>query len=231
MSRGELKADAKRAMKEAAVSPYVVTVIMGVILLILGSVQFFLDLWEEFMAEGIIESSANVVLAFGISSAVFYFVNLILSTILQFGYQSYCLKVAARNQNMSYGDLFSAVKYLLKAIGLVLMVSIFTLLWSLLFIIPGIIAACRYSQAVFIMAENPNKGIMECIRESKEMMAGHKWEWFVLGLSFILWDILGVFTCFLAFIYVTPYTTVTLANYYYALKGNSADFTAWEQAY
>lgn len=231
MSRKALKSDAKQAMREAPVSPYLVTIIMGVILLILGSVQFVLDIWEDFMAEGIIESDANMILAFGISSAIFFFINLILSTILQFGYQSYCLKVASRNQSMSYGDLFSTVRYLLKAVGLVVMISIFTILWSLLFFIPGIIASCRYSQAVFIMAENPDKGIMECINESKEMMAGHKWEWFVLSLSFILWDLLGVFTCLLAFIYVSPYTTVTLANYYYALKGNSADFTAWEQAY
>ncbi len=231
MNRKVLKDDAKQAMRAAVVSPYMVTVIMGVILLILSSVQFFLDLWEEFMEKGIIDSDTNIVLAFGISSALFYFVNLILSTILQFGYYSYCLKVAARNQNMSYGDLFSTVRYLLKAVGLVLVMSIFTILWSLLLLIPGIIASCRYSQAIFIMAESPDKGIMECIRESKEMMAGHKWEWFVLGLSFILWDLLGLFTCFLGFIYVAPYTTVTLANYYYGLKNNFADFTAWEKAY
>ncbi|WP_367565873.1 DUF975 family protein [Lacrimispora sp.] len=231
MSREALKADAKQAMREAPISPYLVTIIMVVISSLLGFVQFFLELWGQFMKDGIISNEPDMVLAFGISSAVFFFIYFILSTILQFGYQTYCLKVAARNQSMSYGDLFSAVKYLLKAIGLVFIISLFTFLWSLAFVIPGIIASYRYSQAVFIMAENPDKGIMECIHESKEMMAGHKWELFVLGLSFILWDILGIFTCFLGFIYVIPYRSVTLANYYYALKGNSADFTAWQQAY
>jgi len=122
---------------------------------------------------------------------------------------------------MSYGDLFSSVRYLLKALGLILMVSLLTFLWALLLIVPGIIAAYRYSQAIIIMVEDPNKGIMQCIRESKEMMVGHKWEFFVLELSFILWQLLGLVTCGLAFIYVYPYMKVTFANYYNAIKPNT----------
>uniref|UniRef100_UPI000AD4E94B DUF975 family protein n=1 Tax=Clostridium sp. NkU-1 TaxID=1095009 RepID=UPI000AD4E94B len=98
------------------------------------------------------------------------------------------------------------------------MVSLLTFLWALLLIIPGIIAAYRYSQAIFIMVEDPSKGIMQCIRESKEMMVGHKWEYFVLELSFILWQLLGLVTCGLAYIYVYPYMKVTFANYYNAVK-------------
>lgn len=135
-----------------------------------------------------------------------------------FGYQSYCLKVANRDNTMSYGDLFASTKYLLKALGLSIMIALFTILWSLLFIIPGIIAAYRYSQAIFVLVENPDKGVMQCIRESREMMVGHKWEFFVLELSFILWQLLVLVTCFLANIYVYPYTMVTYANYYNAIK-------------
>ena len=119
---------------------------------------------------------------------------------------------------MSYGDLFSSVLYLLKAIGLTLMISVFVLLWCILLVIPGIIAAYRYSQAIFIMVEDPNKGIMQCIRESKEMMAGHKMEYFILELSFFFWMLLGGVTCGRAYIYVYPYMTVTFANYYNQLK-------------
>jgi uncharacterized membrane protein len=98
------------------------------------------------------------------------------------------------------------------------MIVIFITLWTLLLIIPGIIAALRYSQAVFIMVENPDKGIFQCIRESKEIMDGHLWEYFVLNLSFILWILLAGVTCGLAYIYVYPYLTVTLANYYIQIK-------------
>ena len=98
------------------------------------------------------------------------------------------------------------------------MISVFVLLWCILLIIPGIIAAYRYSQAIFIMVEDPNKGIMQCIRESKEMMAGHKMEYFILELSFFFWMLLGGVTCGLAYIYVYPYMAVTFANYYNSLK-------------
>ena len=212
MSRKALKMDAKEAMREALVSPYMVTIILGVITLVLSVVQGFLDIWQ-----GMIEN-AGAYGAFAASSIIFMIISFILSTIIQFGYQSYCLKVANRDQTMSYGDLFGSAKYLLKALGLTLMMGLFTVLWTLLFIIPGIIAAYSYSQAIFIMVENPDKGVMQCIRESKEMMVGHKWEYFVLELSFILWQLLGLVTCGLAFIYVHPYTNVTLANYYNAIK-------------
>ena len=65
-------------------------------------------------------------------------------------------------------------------------------LWSLLFIIPGIIAVLRYSQAFFILAEDPSKGIMACINESKYYMNGNKGKFFCLSLSFIGWAILAM---------------------------------------
>lgn len=217
MNRQELKFDAKNKMREAAVNPYVVTLIMGVILMVLSGVQFILDFWGNIIGTG---SSVNTGEAstYIVSSLVFFVIYLVISTILQFGYSSYCLKVANRDGSMSYGDLFSSVRYLLKAIGLTLMISVFVLLWCILLVIPGIIAAYRYSQTIFIMVEDPNKGIMQCIRESKEMMAGHKMEYFILELSFFFWMLLGGVTCGLAYIYVYPYMTVTFANYYNQLK-------------
>lgn len=222
MSREALKTDAKYAMKEAIVSPYIVTVIIGIVSIILSAVQFFLDIWEGLLDTGGGYGEPDQLIAFTVSSIIFFIINIIISTIIQFGYYSYCLKVANRDHTMSYGDLFSSVKYLLKALGLVFMMALFTLLWTLLFIIPGIIAAYRYSQAVFVMVENPHKGVMQCIRESKEMMVGHKWEYFVLELSFILWMLLIFVTCGLALIYVYPYMTVTFANYYNGIKQKPA---------
>ena len=217
MNRQELKFDAKEKMRQAAVNPYVVTIIMGVIIVIMSVVQGGLNVWGELISSGTAVSGGEFS-TYIVSSIVFFVVYLLISTILQFGYSSYCLKVANRDSSMSYGDLFSSLKYLLKAIGLTLMISIFVMLWCLLLIIPGIIAAYRYSQAIFIMVENPDKGVMQCIRESKEMMAGHKMEYFILEISFFFWMLLGSVTCGLAYIYVYPYMTVTFANYYNRLK-------------
>ena len=95
---------------------------------------------------------------------------------------------------------------------------LFIMLWSCLCYIPGIIAMLRYSQAFYILAEDPNKGIRQCVNESKELMSGHLWEFFVLQLSFILWYLLTGVTCGIASLYVTPYTEITNAGYYLSLK-------------
>lgn len=230
MNRQELKFDAKEKMRQAAVNPYVVTIIMGVIIVILSVVQVIFNFWGEIIVSGSNVSGGELSI-YVVSSIAFFVIYLLISTILQFGYSSYCLKVANRDGSMSYGDLFSSLRYLLKAIGLTIMILIFVMLWCLLLVIPGIIAAYRYSQAVFIMVENPNKGIMQCIRESKEMMVGHKMEYFILEISFFFWMLLGSVTCGLACIYAYPYMTVTFANYYNRLKPVSVVYEDAETIY
>lgn len=217
MDRAALKYDAKAAMKEATVSPYGVTVIMGIILVILSVVQTLLDTWQQFL-EKEAAPSAGEVTNFIVLLVAFFVVYFVISTILQFGYNTYCLKVANRDSSMSYGDLFCTVRYIFKALGLMFMMGLLTALWTCLFVIPGIIAEYRYSQAIFIMAEDPGKGIMQCIRESKELMDGHKMDLFVMQMSFIPWMLLSFVTCGLGLIYVNPYMTVTLANFYNDLK-------------
>ena len=105
-----------------------------------------------------------------------------------------------------------------KSIALFLLTILYTLLWSLLFVIPGIIKAYSYSMAFYILAENPDMTANEAITESKEIMNGHKWELFVLGLSFILWAFAIVFTLGIAAIYVEPYMQLTIANFYHNIK-------------
>lgn len=95
-----------------------------------------------------------------------------------------------RAKSADPAQVFSGFEQFFKALGLFFMVGLFTFLWSLLFIIPGIIAAIRYSQAFFILADYPEKGIMECINESKWMMQGNKGKYFCLILSFIGWMLL-----------------------------------------
>ena len=83
-----------------------------------------------------------------------------------------------RRQIVGIGDVFLGFERYGKALGLFLFQGLFILLWSLLFIVPGIIAAIRYSQAFFILADDPNKGIRQCMDESKMMMRGNKAKYF-----------------------------------------------------
>lgn len=132
--------------------------------------------------------------------------------------------------NGTYGDqpkvstLFEGYKkeYFGKSIILFLLVAIFTCLWSLLFVIPGIIMAFAYSMSWFILAENPNMTAREAIRESKEIMNGHKMDFFVLSLSFIPWILLVYVTLGIASIYVMPYMQLTITNFYHNIKRQSA---------
>jgi len=86
--------------------------------------------------------------------------------------------------------------------------------WSLLFIIPGIVAAYSYSQARYILFADPEKSPAQCIDESTALMRGHKWELFILDLSFILWGLLVLVTLGMAAFYVTPYYIVTHAGFH-----------------
>ena len=105
-----------------------------------------------------------------------------------------------------------------KSVLLVVLIEIFVTLWSLLFIVPGIIKAYSYSLAPYILAENPEMNANDAIKESKRLMNGHKMDFFVLQLSFIPWILLVCVTFGFASIYVSPYINATYVNFYNSIK-------------
>ena len=97
--------------------------------------------------------------------------------------------------------------------------DLYVVLWSLLFIVPGIYKAYQYRMVPYILGENPDMTYQEVLQRSKDMMDGQKWDAFVLDLSFILWHMLGGITCGLAEIfYVSPYVNLTDAALYSRLS-------------
>ncbi len=92
-----------------------------------------------------------------------------------------------RRHDVQVTDVFLGFEKFSKALGLFLFQTLFICLWTLLFIVPGIIASIRYSQSFFILADDPTKGIRQCMDESKAMMKGNKFKYFCLSLSFIGW--------------------------------------------
>ena len=230
MNRALLKQDAKNAMSMANPHPvlttlafmaiqvaaqvvlYLVSTIFGVAsCLTMGIMMESGGYYSDY-------SAANTVSTAGI--LIYLVVAVLLSLVLgvvQFGYTAYSLKVF-KGEETGVNELFSHFSMIFKVFGLSLWMGLFIFLWSCLCYIPGIIAALRYSQAFYILAENPDKGIRQCVNESKMMMSGRLWEYFVLQLSFILWTLLGAVTCGIANLYVTPYMTITNAGYYLSLK-------------
>lgn len=121
--------------------------------------------------------------------------------------------------------LFNKPKYLMNVIIISLLISIFTILWTFLFIIPGIIKAFSYSQALYIYKDSVDRGqtmdAFACITASRKMMDGRKMKLFWLQLSFIGWYILGIATAGILFVYVIPYYYQTMANFYLDLAENT----------
>lgn len=121
-------------------------------------------------------------------------------------------------KNVEIGTLFSRFSCVGKALWLSILIGVFTFLWSLLFWIPGIVKGLSYSMAYYVLTENPELTAREALNESKAIMEGHKMELFVLYLSFILWDLLVAVTFGIASVYVLPYQSATIANFYQKIK-------------
>ena len=111
----------------------------------------------------------------------------------------------ARGYAPDVNVLFSGFGRFVDALVLSLLRSIFTFLWSLLFVVPGIIKAISYSQSYYILAEHPEMSGKEALDESIAMMDGHKMDYFMLWVSFIPWLLLIGITFGIAALYVIPY--------------------------
>ena len=106
-----------------------------------------------------------------------------------------------------------------RKLGGYLWMMLFVFLWSLLFCIPGIIKSFSYAMTPYILADCPNVKAKDALKLSMRIMKGHKWEFFVFGLSFIGWAILGGLTMgLLNIFYVDPYMNSSLATYYLEVR-------------
>ena len=193
MNRAELKATAKEQIKGNILTLFVMSLIVSLV----GGLMNLIP---------VVGTLASVLLtpAFSISLIRAY-LNL------------------TKGGTIAIGDVFSAFDDFWCAFKVNFFNGLFVFLWSLLLIVPGIIKGISYSMAPYILAENKGKSALECINESKAMTEGHKMELFVLELSFIGWFLLGIVTCGIAFIWITPYMSATYSNVYNSLKAAKAN--------
>ncbi len=200
MNRAELKAAAKSQIKGKVLILTLIALIIG---LISGVAGFILG----FIPFGSLIGSIIITPAFALSTTRVY-LNLF------------------KGKTPEVKDAFSGFDDFWSAFKVTFLVGLFTFLWSLLFIIPGIIKSISYSMSTYILAENKGKSAKECIKESIAMTNGHKMDLFVLYLSFIGWGLLCIVTFGVAAIWVLPYMNATMANAYLSLKpvAPAADF-------
>lgn len=144
-------------------------------------------------------------------------ISILISGALMLGLVSCFIKIA-RDESFKIENLFDGFKNFGSALLLQLLTGVFVFLWSLLLLIPGIIAAYRYSMAFYILNDKPEIGAMDALNKSKEMMKGFKWKLFCLHLSFIGWALLCILSLGIGFLWLVPYVKAAEANFYEDLK-------------
>ncbi len=128
--------------------------------------------------------------------------------------------LSAREGDVAFGhlfDSFSSGKYL-STVKVMFFKFLYTFLWSLLFIIPGIIKGYEYHLIPYLLAENPNLPKDRAFEISKRTMDGEKFKLFVLYLSFLGWILLGALACGIGTYFVIPYQQATLAEFYACMR-------------
>ena len=126
---------------------------------------------------------------------------------------------------LTFDTLFDGYKDYGRILGTVLLVQIYTFLWSLLLIVPGIIKACSYAMTPFILRDHPELSFNAAIEKSMAMMEGNKMKYFLLCLSFIGWGILCVLTLGIGTLFLSPYMNTSFAAFYNDLKAQQPEVT------
>ena len=152
-------------------------------------------------------------------SSLITLVGFIIGGPIKVGYARFRLKVADGRRPLKFKELFSGFDVFGEAFLLNLRIALRIIGWSLLFVIPGIIAAYRYAQAFNIMAEHPELTSGACIERSKAMMNGNKWRLFCLQFSYIGWAFLTALTFGILGLWVAPYAAVAETFFYREVSG------------
>lgn len=174
-----IKAHARSLLRSGRVSPLRMSALYLVISLVL-------DLIDAAVSYMIYSSGGFTVLSFSFVSILVRLISIVLSA----GFVRCCLGIL-RGEYMPYESLFDAFPFAGKVILLTIVQGLFIFLWSLLFVIPGIIAAYRYSFAMMNLCDDPGIGVMEALRRSKQQTDGNKGTLFLLTMSFLGWLLLA----------------------------------------
>ena len=164
----------------------------------------------------IIAASCLISIIFGVFASI---VSIIISGPIMLSLVTVYLGIVKKSRTPDVEDIIIGFKdnQFGRSLITYLRYKIFTLLWTLLLIIPGIIKSISYSQMFYLIAEDKKLEPGEAQKKSMEMMEGHKADYFVLILSFIPWFLLCVITFGLAAIYVVPYYQATMAEFHVRL--------------
>jgi len=208
MTASEIRAKAREQLDGKKMNAALALLVFFIIEGILNAIANALFPGQTAIINGVQMQQQSTVASI-IESAVGIFLGL--------GMTSYYMKIA-RGEQPEIMEIFSKGNLFLKAFITAILTGFAVLGGMLLLIIPGIILVFAYSMINYIYIDNPEIGIVEVMKKSRQIMKGHKWQFFCLGFSFIGWIILGIFTLGILYFWLIPYMGVAQAKFYDSIK-------------
>ena len=204
---------------------------VGAVASILGGVSFGGDLVFSMINSLSVQSPENLTTSLSssdiialvisiISTLFFILLSIFLSSVVSVGYAKFNLDLHDWLEIPKFNTLFKYIRIWKTAVTTTLLQILYILLWSLLFIIPGIIAAYNYAMTSYILAENPNLTASQALEMSKTIMNGNRWRLFCLTFSFIGWHLLAALTLGIGELWVVPYEQAAIAAFYKEISSN-----------
>ena len=223
-NRQQVKEQAKQIMKRNYWKMFVVTLIASILT---GEKTTIIERVQDFTSNNLsydsqpIFYSSNFELIFysfiSVASILGILYTIFIGNVIVVGKNGYFIK--NHDENSELGEIFKGFKgNYLNVVKIMFLMDLKTLLWLLLFIIPGFVKAYEYSMIPYLLAENPNLSAPQAFSLSKQMTTGQKMDLFVLDLSFLGWIILGLICCGIGILFVLPYPEATRAEVYLNLK-------------
>lgn len=236
INRPAIKADAKNLCKTARPSLITMGAIFTGISLLFSTLSsralgtnISQDAARHFMTfyyNGDYERAMKIAITFKPSSTG-EFISAVISVVMWIVTAGFVIFImnTVRSREASYANILDGFSMTVKILLLNLLTCLIVGALSCLLVVPGIIFGYAYRQALFILIDNPDMGIVQCLKESRMMMKGHKWELFRFDLSFLGWFLLAAIIP-LAGIWVNPYTKTSYVMYYDVLCGkkNETDY-------
>lgn len=217
MTYSDIRARARENLRDhwgISVAAAFVAAIFGALIISSGNLVQI----TEKIAEEAPDRIASVLLLLLSAASTISLVQLILGGVVQLGYSKFLL---SQHDGREYEvkDLFSQFDRFGVGFLQLFLRNLFVALWTLLLVIPGIIKSLSYAMTPFILADHPELTAKQAIRRSMELMDGHKGELFILGLTFIGWELLNGLTLGIGSLWLNPYKNAAYAAFYREITG------------
>jgi uncharacterized membrane protein len=177
--------------------------------------SFFMFLLSAAIFAGVNSSASSdeFLARMGSVSPFLSLVQLLFAGPITVGFMAFFLGIASEGE-AQFDKLFDGFRRFFTSLGVYFFTSLFIALWSLLLVIPGIIAAFRYAMVYFVVADDGECGFFEALGRSRDMMKGNKWKFFCLNLRFVGWAMLASLTCGIGYLWLVPYMQTSFAKFY-----------------